>query len=127
MIINPANGKRERVYINLEAIYPTPEEPGTELSFEEVWAARKGWLDCSWEDYETENNDLENEQESILGNAQMNALNKKLATKLTVHHDVVELDENGALKQQQKPSKPKKKKMMEVNETQISKWHNLTI
>ncbi|KAF3009163.1 Mitotic spindle checkpoint component mad3 [Neopestalotiopsis sp. 37M] len=121
VIINPANGKRERVYINLEAIYPTPEEPGTELSFEEVWASRKGWLDCSWEDYETENNDLENEQESILGNAQMNALNKKLATKLTVHHDVVELDENGALKQQQKPSKPKKKKMMEVNETQIIK------
>ncbi|ETS87737.1 hypothetical protein PFICI_01565 [Pestalotiopsis fici W106-1] len=121
VIINPANGRRERVYINLEAIYPTPEEPGTELSFEEIWASKRGWLDCSWEEYETEDNDFENEQESIVENAQTNALNQRLATKLVVHHDVVELDENGALKQQQKPSKPKKKKMMEVNETQIIK------
>lgn len=121
VIINPANGKRERVFINLEAIYPTPEEPGTELSFEEIWAGSRGWLDCSWEEYETEDNEFENGVAPTDENAQINELNQKIATKLIVHQDVVELDENGAIKQQQKPSKPKKKKMMEVNETQIIK------
>ncbi|KAH6646381.1 Mad3/BUB1 homology region 1-domain-containing protein [Truncatella angustata] len=121
VIINPANGKRERVFVNLEAVYPTPEEPGTELSFEEIWAATRGWLDCSWEEYENEENDHDNTLQPIDENVQMDMLNQKLATKLVVHHDVVELDENGAVKQQHKPSKPKKKKLMEVNETQIIK------
>jgi checkpoint serine/threonine-protein kinase len=121
VIINPSNGKRERIFVNLEAIYPTPEEPGTELSFEEIWASSRGWLDCSWEEYESEGNDFENEQEPIDETTQVGTLNHQFATKLAVHHDVVELDENGAVKHQQKSSKPKKKKLMEVNETQISK------
>lgn len=130
MITNPVNGKRERVFVNLEAVYPTPEEPGTELSFEELWAASRGWLDCSWEDYETEENDYNNELDPVEEldeddeNAQINMLSQKVATKLVVHHDVLELDENGAIKQQHKPSKPRKKKLMEVNETQISKSLN---
>ncbi|KAK9420997.1 putative Mad3/BUB1-like protein [Seiridium unicorne] len=121
VIINPANGRRERVFVNLEAIYPTPEEPGTELSFEELWAASRGWLDCSWEEYESEENEYENEEEPNDENAQIDMLSQKVSRKLVVHHDVVELDENGAIKQQQKPSKPKKKKLMELNETQIIK------
>lgn len=127
VITNPANGRRERVFVNLEAVYPTPEEPGTELSFEELWAGSRGWLDCSWEDYETEENDYDvdletaDENDENDENAQINMLNQKIATKLVVHHDVVELDENGAVKQQHKSSKPRKKKLMEFNETQISK------
>ena len=44
-----------------------------------------------------------------------------MAEKLVIHHDSAEFDENGAIKEQARPVKSKKKKMMEVNETQISK------
>ena len=50
VIVNPHSGKKERIHVNLKAVYPTPEEPGTELSFEELWAANRGWLDACWED-----------------------------------------------------------------------------
>ncbi|KAK8056351.1 hypothetical protein PG993_001578 [Apiospora rasikravindrae] len=124
VIVNPANGKREQIFVNLEAVYPTPEEPGTELSFEELWAAGRGWLDARWdEDSFADYPPQEQQQPSDENAPNVEALTKKIATKLAVHQDVVELDENGVAKnqQQQKPSKPRKKKLMEVNETQIIK------
>lgn len=42
--VHPQTGKKERIFVQLEAIYPTLEEPGTELSFEEIVAANRGWL-----------------------------------------------------------------------------------
>ncbi|KAH0556847.1 hypothetical protein GP486_005365 [Trichoglossum hirsutum] len=42
--INPRTGKAERVFVNLEACYPNPEDPSTELSFEELRAIRRGWI-----------------------------------------------------------------------------------
>ncbi|KAK6864419.1 hypothetical protein PG995_000947 [Apiospora arundinis] len=126
VIVNPANGKREQIFVNLEAVYPTPEEPGTELSFEELWAASRGWLDARWDedsfaDYQDHQQQNQPSDENSPPNVE--ALTKKVATKLAIHQDVVELDENGVAKnqQQQKPSKPRKKKVMEVNETQIIK------
>lgn len=116
MIVNPQSGKRERVFVNLEAIYPTPEEPGTELSFEELWAASRGWLDVCWEDESIIEEEIANEHPS-----EVDLLGKQVAEKLVIHHDMVELDENGAVKDQARPTKSKKKKVMEVNETQISK------
>jgi checkpoint serine/threonine-protein kinase len=120
VIVNPVSGRRERVFVNLEAVYPTPEEPGTELSFEELWAASQGWLDCCWED-ESELAEQEQQQSMDENNAPVDMLSQQVATKLVVHHDVVMLDENGAIKDHPRPSKSKKKKVMEVNETQISK------
>ncbi|KAI1780067.1 Mad3/BUB1 homology region 1-domain-containing protein [Hypoxylon cercidicola] len=118
VIVNPQSGKRERVFVNLEAIYPTPEEPGTELSFEELWAASQGWLDVCWED------DVE-EQVAIENPSEVDLLGQQVAEKLVIHHDMhhdmVELDENGAVKNHARPAKSKKKKVMEVNETQIIK------
>ncbi|KAH8676039.1 Mad3/BUB1 homology region 1-domain-containing protein [Xylariales sp. PMI_506] len=120
VIVNPVSGRRERVFVNLEAVYPTPEEPGTELSFEELWAAGRGWLDVDWADDESEYNHAQTHaDENALD---LDVLNHQVQTKLVVHHDMPMLDENGAIKDQQKSSKPKKKKMMmEVNETQIIK------
>lgn len=40
----------ERIYVDLEMIYPEPDIPGTELSFEEVWARNRGWLSRAWDD-----------------------------------------------------------------------------
>lgn len=118
--MHPQTGKRERVYVNLRALYPDPDnDPGSEFSFEEVWAAKRGWLDRTWED------------EEALPQRPIQAVDEEAAElvdlieqvsvseKLLVHHDVVMLDENGAVKDSRE-GKGKKKKVMEVNETQIS-------
>jgi len=116
--INPQSGKKERVFVDLQAIYPTPEEPGSELSFAEVWAAKRGLLDHCWDENEDEA-ELALESDS----PQVDALCEAVPTKLVIHHDVVLLDENGGLKEAQRDvGRPRKKKVMEVNETQISEF-----
>lgn len=117
MTVNPANGKKERVFVDLQAVYPSPEEPGTELSFEEIWAANRGWLDCTWED------DVPDELPAIneIKPSEVDILTEAVSQKLVVHHDVVMLDENGRIQNYQKEGRSKKKKVMEVNETQIIK------
>lgn len=117
VVVNSQSGKRERIFVNLEAIYPTPEEPGTELSFEELWAANQGWLGVCWED----GSFIEEQQEPPSRGqlSEVDLLSQQVAEKLVVHQDIVELDENGAIKDQPKPGKSKKKKVIEVNETQI--------
>ncbi|KAK0731588.1 Mad3/BUB1 homology region 1-domain-containing protein [Lasiosphaeris hirsuta] len=129
--VNPANGRKERVFVDLEAVYPDPEEPGAELSFEEIWAANQGWLDHDYED-EVEPQpepEFEAEAESSQLSApmmdenslpDMNVPAKKVSEKLAVHHDVIRLDENGA-PIYPRENKPRKKKVIEVNETQIIK------
>ncbi|KAI1114385.1 Mad3/BUB1 homology region 1-domain-containing protein [Nemania sp. NC0429] len=119
VIVNPQNGKRERIYVNLEAIYPTPEEPGTELSFEELWAASRGWLDACWDD-----GSLVDDQHRVSDEnaTPIDVLSRAVEGKLVIHRDTMALDENGAFKDRTpKPSKGRKKKIMEVNETQIIK------
>ncbi|KAK3695354.1 Mad3/BUB1 homology region 1-domain-containing protein [Podospora appendiculata] len=115
--VNPVNGKKERVFVDLRAIYPTPDEPGTELSFEEIWAANRGWLDHVWED------EISRVPTPIMdenSHPDENFFSNKVAEKLAVHHDVIRLDENGA-PIYPKQNKPKKKKAIDVNETQIIK------
>lgn len=109
MTRNPANGKKERVFVDLRAVYPSPEEPGTELSFEEIWAANRGWLDQSWDEVSAVNYPDENSPPLAP------------AAKLDVHRDVVALDENGRIPEPHRDGRGRKKKMIEVNETQISK------
>lgn len=45
---NSKTGKIERVFVNLEAVYPNPDDPTGELSFEELRAQSRGWLDIDW-------------------------------------------------------------------------------
>lgn len=94
--------------MDLQEVYPSPEEPGTELSFEEIWAARRGWLNRTWENNEAadfpENN--ENAPSVVVGAASSKT--------------VIALDENGCIPEQSRDGRSKKKKVMEVNETQIS-------
>lgn len=108
---NPANGKKERVFVDLQAVYPSPEEPGTELSFEEIWAANRGWLDQTWDDQLVVNYPGDDEDSPTV----------HIGVNMVVHHDVVTLDENGRVPEQSHAGRSKKKKVMEVNETQISK------
>lgn len=120
VIVNPQNGKRERIYVNLKAIYPTPEEPGTELSFEELWAASRSWLDSCWED-----GSLVDYQHQVADeNApSIDFISREVEGKLVIHRDTIALDENGTFKDHHsKTAKGRKKKIMEVNETQISTY-----
>ncbi|KAI1828021.1 Mad3/BUB1 homology region 1-domain-containing protein [Xylaria intraflava] len=118
VIVNPQNGRRERIHVNLEAVYPAPEEPGTELSFEEIWAANRGWLDACWDDESLIDHHPAVADENA---SPVDVLSGAVEQKLIIHRDTVELDENGTVKDHAKPSKGRKKKVMEVNETQVIK------
>ncbi|POR35369.1 Checkpoint serine/threonine-protein kinase bub1 [Tolypocladium paradoxum] len=118
--VHPQTGKKECIFVDLAAIYPTPEEPGTELSFDEVIAANRGWLDHSWDEEPVDEN-LVHEPAPQLH--EIEELSKGMGSgKLVVHQDRVLYDENGAvIEPPREPRAGKKKKLMEVNETQIIK------
>lgn len=46
--INPRTGRCERVFVNLEAIYPDYENSTVEMSFEELRAINRGWMQKDW-------------------------------------------------------------------------------
>ena len=48
-VILNAKGRYERIYVNLEAMYPTPEIDGSEMCSEELMARERGYLDVQWE------------------------------------------------------------------------------
>lgn len=118
--VHPQTGKKEYIFVDLAAVYPTPDEPGTEISFEEVMAANRGWLDCAWEDEIVESI----QQEDVP--MQLDEIEE--ISKLAIHRDRVMYDENGSMMQQpQLPKAGKKKKHMEINETQISRRRDTAI
>ncbi|KAI0535722.1 Mad3/BUB1 homology region 1-domain-containing protein [Xylaria digitata] len=118
VIVNPQNGKRERIYVNLEAVYPTPDEPGTELSFEELWTANRGWLDACWDDKSLVDYRHEVADEN---SPPAEVLSRVVEQKLVIHRDIVPLDERALKDYHPKPTRGRKKKVIEVNETQIIK------
>ncbi|KAN0068128.1 hypothetical protein V8E54_013698 [Elaphomyces granulatus] len=46
--VNPRTGRRERVFVNLEAVYPHHHDPTYGMSFEELRAISRGWMDKDW-------------------------------------------------------------------------------
>lgn len=118
MTVHPQTGKKECIFVDLAAVYPTPEEQGTELSFEEIMAANRGWLDHSWDD---ESVDVNLVPEPVASLEEIEEISQGMGEKLVIHQDQPFFDENGAVKEQpREPQAGKKKKAMEVNETQIS-------
>jgi checkpoint serine/threonine-protein kinase len=101
----------------LTEVYPTPEEPGTELSFEEIIAWNRGWLDRSWEEDSVDVN-------VVPGPAVMDDvydMSNGICQKLVIHKDPILVDENNAVMERpQQPKGSRKKKIMDFNETQIS-------
>ncbi|KAI9803817.1 MAG: hypothetical protein M1825_001697 [Sarcosagium campestre] len=45
---NPRTGRIERVFVNLQAIYPSGDVGSVEMSFEELRAANRGWFQKDW-------------------------------------------------------------------------------
>lgn len=119
--VHPQTGKKEAIFVDLAVIYPTPNEQGTERGFEEVMAMQRGWLDCSWEEETVEKSRL---PEPDLRMDEIEQISSRLVSKLTVHRDENDYDENGAVKQPVHDPRPakKKKKTAELNETQISEY-----
>lgn len=46
--VNPRTGRRERVFVDLESVYPDRSNPAHEMSFEELRAIKRGWMDKDW-------------------------------------------------------------------------------
>jgi checkpoint serine/threonine-protein kinase len=116
-------GRTERIYVNLEAIYPTPDVVGTELSVEELRADHRGWLSKVWKPEMPPKKILVellqsgNEESSLI----TEELSREVSEKLVIARDPVMLDENGATKETSREGKGRRMKIKEVNETQISK------
>ena len=53
--LNAKTGRIERIFVNLEAVYPNPDDPAEEYSFDELRAKYRGWLDKKWDAQETFN------------------------------------------------------------------------
>lgn len=125
----------ERVFVNLEAVYPNPNDPNEEMSFEELRAAFRGWMGKDWA--------AEREQLRVMqGQAQAqglttdaeadDALNGDLADQLqrdlVIDNDQVIHSEIAASKggtREGRSGRPRKKRIMEVKgETQTS-WYSL--
>ncbi|KAL7930913.1 Mad3/BUB1 homology region 1 domain-containing protein [Trichoderma chlorosporum] len=116
---HPQTGKRERIFVDLAAVYPTPEEPGTELSFEEIIAEHRGWLGRLWDANYT--NKISHSSR-MMPLRDVDNLTQETIDKLIIDEDPMLFDENGLAKG--KPPEPRtsrKKRAMEVNETQIIK------
>ena len=92
------------------------------MSFEEVIAARRGWLDHIWDDELPHEDTLEPESASP---TPVRGIVKDFSQKLVIHRDPAgAVDENGAPIEPPRPARgTKKKKQMEYNETQISEFH----
>ena len=45
---NPKTGRVEHVFVDLDAVYPNPDDLREEFCFEELRARHRGWLDRQW-------------------------------------------------------------------------------
>lgn len=118
--MNPNNGRKERIFVNLEAVYPTPDQLGTEVSFEELRAQHRGWTRKVWQPESPDLVDCAETSDVLtteLSRLSMN--NENSSKKISLTRGVETLDENGQTKDSNR--KPRRMKIKEVNETQISR------
>ncbi|PWY78248.1 hypothetical protein BO70DRAFT_317027 [Aspergillus heteromorphus CBS 117.55] len=127
--INPRTGRRERVFVNLDAVYPDYKDPNNEVSFEELRAINRGWMDKDWRAHKkplkqisgnATSADLpsENPLEHGLENDLPAQFNRKLTVKDTDNRDA----ERAHASQEGKSGKSRKLKVREVKgETQTIK------
>jgi checkpoint serine/threonine-protein kinase len=122
-------GRTERIFVNLEAIYRTPEIVGSELSLEELRAGQRGWLTKVWQ---PELPPKQNHEDSLdpqdgTGESDVNTdvntdeIVREVSEKFVIARDPVTLDENGAAKEVGREGRGRRMKIKEVNETQISR------
>lgn len=123
--VNPRTGRRERVFVNLEAVYPDYRNPCHEVSFEELRAMSRGWTSKNWRPQKQPLKQIsgnaeppaERLVERAPGKELPDQFNRKLALNDS-HHSQPDQDENRG----SKAGKARKSKLREVKgETQTSK------
>lgn len=117
--VNPRTGRRERVFVDLESVYPDRSNPAHEVSFEELRAIKRGWMDKDWR----------KEKQALRqvsgGPDPSESLPDHLVENLTIdtRHQYQDQDEN----HEPKPSKSHRTKSRgESSQTQTGKWTNLS-
>lgn len=138
--MNPRTGRAERVFVNLEAVYPNPEDSNEEYSFEELRARYRGWLERwaqqpnpsqSEETYERSKDQLmKGEVEDVL--VQDDAIAMSMKQSLNINEvEATQLPlEAGPIEaggRDERSTRPRKKRIMEVKaEAQTSKYSPTT-
>jgi checkpoint serine/threonine-protein kinase len=117
-------GRTERIFVDLEAIYHSPEVLGSELSLEELRAGHRGWLSKVWEPEMPVKREI---KEPLIAEVQVDdaveTITREVPDKLVIARDPVALDENGVQKESAREGRGRRMKIKEVNETQISRLH----
>lgn len=117
-------GRTERIHVNLEAIYPSPDVVGSELSLEELRAASRGWFSKVWQrETIVKDDEIRPSSQESTKDAELNVdeIVQEVSEKLVIARDPPALDENGAAKEPAREGKGRRMKIKEVNETQISR------
>ncbi|PYH90402.1 hypothetical protein BO71DRAFT_487137 [Aspergillus ellipticus CBS 707.79] len=126
--INPRTGRRERVFVNLDAVYPDYKDPNNEVSFEELRAIKRGWMDKNWRAPKKPLKQISGNaasadlpSENPLEQSLENDFPEQFKQKLTVRDDNHDTEQARAA-QEGKSSKARKPKLREVKqETQTIK------
>lgn len=132
-MVNSKTGKPERVFVNLEAVYPNSTDPSEEMSFDELRAIHRGWADKDWSEERIRplkaisGNALRSQP--MLSDAAVEKLSRDLEKKASLDENEAsqqstpgESDHNQSQSQDAKPAKQKRMKIREVKqETQTSK------
>ncbi|PHH53346.1 Checkpoint serine/threonine-protein kinase bub1 [Ceratocystis fimbriata CBS 114723] len=113
----------ERILVDLEVIYPQPDVRGAELSFEEVWARNRGWLDRSWEEEEGE----EREMTMVDVDESVSQYDESFILQQQRLQHEEEQRRQQEQEQQKKPVQRQKKLEMYHDETSISRDENSPI
>ena len=112
-------GRTERIFVNLEAIYPTPDIVGSELSLEELRAGHRGWLLKVWKPQQQAEPFIGVLQDNI-EESKVDEIIREVSEKLVIARDPINLDENGVTREPPREGRGRRMKIKEVNETQIS-------
>ncbi|KAE8392136.1 checkpoint protein kinase [Aspergillus alliaceus] len=122
--INPRTGRRERVFVNLDAVYPDHTNPKIEVSFEELRAMHRGWMDKKWLPHKEPLRQISG-NEKFIGIDPAKALPTEFDEKLTIKDTGLSAQQQAAdanAHHEGKASKSRKLKLREVKgETQTVK------
>ena len=128
---NARTGKVECVYVDLRAVYPNDNDPSEEMSFEEIRARSRGWLNMDWtaEKEKSPSPELAASESSQQTSSPLSVENVQHDVDLLVEHAngrperVASTSDNNTecTARETKVGRPKKMKIMEVKgETQTS-------
>ena len=120
--MNPKTGKPERVFVNLEAVYPNPADPSVEMSFDELRAKRRGWMDKVWgEDtslklVQTVSAIVQTPESESIATEEERKMSTDFQKKVVVEEETEPIQQQSPSQSQSQEGKPAKQKKMRLRE-----------